>query len=165
MGARNGPGAPPRAGPANTVVHLEVFRSVAGARPVLKPPSTLPPVATPCPNPRNAQTRRGRQSLDGHSKRSNLTAISSIIRMFGSPASIAGPCSPMAAGMAPLRCACRSSSVSNLSKMPKMVSLARKAYQVRVPDRRALFHGHRSGSPTLPAPSPALPQPMQEVRN
>ena len=53
--------------------------------------------------------------------------------MSGSVASRSPATWPSAAGIWPFRCAWRPSSASNVSKMPYVVSLTLKAYQVTVP--------------------------------
>src|SRR5277367_2878351 len=57
--------------------------------------------------------------------------------MSGSLASKPGPAWPSAAAIGPLRCACRPASSLNVSKMPNVVSLSLKAYQVTVPGSAA----------------------------
>src|SRR5262249_50224179 len=57
-----------------------------------------------------------------------MTAITSIGRMSGSPASRSAATSPSARGISPLMCAWRASSVSNVSKIPYVVSPSLNAY-------------------------------------
>src|SRR5258707_3538624 len=57
--------------------------------------------------------------------------------MSGSLASKPGPAWPSAAAIGPFRCACRPASSLNVSKIPNVVSLSLKAYQVTVPGSAA----------------------------